>query len=540
MARNSETQNRSANPPERAELRRRAEAQLRKQPADRDILCVVPEEARRLLHELEVHQIELEMQNEELRRAQREIEASRAKYVDLFDFAPVGYLTLSETGIVLEANLTAANLLGVEKSQLVKKPVTHFIVKEDQDIYYWHRQQLYETRARQVCELRMMGKSGVPFWVNLEAIAGQDMDDAPVCRVVMSDITERKRAEESLRDASLYTRSLIEASLDPLVTISADGKIMDANAATEVITGVPRDELIGNDFSDYFSEPERARQGYRQVFREGFVRDYPLAIRHSSGKLTDVLYNATVYRNEAGTVQGVFAAARDITERKRAEEQLRNKENQLRFFASQYLTAQEKERRRIAAELHDSIASALAGIKFRIEKTAEEMKRGQSNIESIKDLSSNLSQAIGEVRRIMTDLRPSILDDLGILPALGWFCREFEKTYSHLAIQKQIGISEDDVPELLKTVIFRISQEAMSNIARHSKASLVDLALQKAGGRVELTIQDNGRGFRPDEIVKGLGLSTMRERAELSGGIFEIHSAPGRGTVIRASWPIAL
>jgi signal transduction histidine kinase len=229
----------------------------------------------------------------------------------------------------------------------------------------------------------------------------------------------------------------------------------------------------------------------------------------------------------------------DITERKRAEEELRKQEEQLRFFASQCLTAQETERRRIAAELHDSIASSLAGIKFRIEKTAQEMERGVGAAESMKDLSLNMTQTIGEVRRIMTDLRPSILDDLGILPALSWFCREYEKTYSHISVERQIRLPEEAVPASLKTVIFRISQEAMNNIAKHSKAGLVELALQKTGQGLELTIQDNGCGFRPDEITKGLGLATMRERAELSGGTFAIQSEEGKGTLIRASWPLA-
>jgi PAS domain S-box-containing protein len=135
------------------------------------------------------------------------------------------------------------------------------------------------------------------------------------------DITERKRVEKQIRDASLYSRTLIEASLDPLVTISAEGKITDVNHATEIATGCSREELIGNDFSGYFTEPEKAKIGYKQVFNEGFVRDYPLAIRNKSGKITDVLYNATIYTNEAGEMQGVFAAARDITQQKRAEEQ---------------------------------------------------------------------------------------------------------------------------------------------------------------------------------------------------------------------------
>ena len=139
----------------------------------------------------------------------------------------------------------------------------------------------------------------------------------------MTDETERNFMNEKAPSSSLYARSLIEASLDPLVTISADGKITDVNKATELITGCQRDKLIGSDFSDYFTEPEKARAGYKKVFTDGFVRDYPLAIRHTSGAITDVLYNATVYRDEHGKIKGVFAAARDITDRQKAEEQLR-------------------------------------------------------------------------------------------------------------------------------------------------------------------------------------------------------------------------
>ncbi|HLJ76640.1 MAG TPA: PAS domain S-box protein, partial [Acidobacteriaceae bacterium] len=133
------------------------------------------------------------------------------------------------------------------------------------------------------------------------------------------DITERKQAEEKLRTASRYARSLIEVSLDPLVTISRDGKITDVNAATEKATGISRQNLIGTDFSSYFTNPAQARHGYEQVFAEGEVRDYPLAIRSASGDVTDVLYNASVFRNETGEIEGVFAAARDVTERNRIE-----------------------------------------------------------------------------------------------------------------------------------------------------------------------------------------------------------------------------
>ncbi|MGO9913144.1 MAG: PAS domain S-box protein [Isosphaeraceae bacterium] len=151
----------------------------------------------------------------------------------------------------------------------------------------------------------------------------EERGEPTVVLEINSDVTERKRAEEALRRASAYNRRLLEASLDPLVTIGTDGKITDVNEATEAVTGSPRAELIGKDFTDYFTEPEEARDGYRRVFREGLVRDYPLEIRHRDGRVTPVVYNASVYRDEAGQVVGVFAAARDITAQKRAEAELR-------------------------------------------------------------------------------------------------------------------------------------------------------------------------------------------------------------------------
>jgi PAS domain S-box-containing protein len=151
-------------------------------------------------------------------------------------------------------------------------------------------------------------------------ILGKDGKPTAVLEI-NRDITERTDAAEALRRASAYTRSLIEASLDPLVTISPEGKIRDVNRATELATGVSRDRLIGSDFSDYFTDPGKAREGYQEVFLKGSVRDYPLAIRHVSGKVTQVVYNATVFRNEAGRVEGVFAAARDVTERMIAEQE---------------------------------------------------------------------------------------------------------------------------------------------------------------------------------------------------------------------------
>ncbi|MHC1755791.1 MAG: PocR ligand-binding domain-containing protein [Methanosarcina sp.] len=167
-------------------------------------------------------------------------------------------------------------------------------------------------------------------WVREKAYLECDKDRVVIGGFgITQDVTERKKAEEALRISNIYNRSLIEASPDPLVTIGPDGKITDVNNSTETVTGYSRDELIGTDFSDYFTEPEKAKEGYRHVFQEGLVRDYPLEIQHKDGRITPVLYNASVYKDESDEVIGVFAAARDITALKMAEKALKKAHDNL-------------------------------------------------------------------------------------------------------------------------------------------------------------------------------------------------------------------
>jgi len=177
-------------------LRARAETRAGEPAVREEAGAASPEETRRVLHELRVHQIELEIQNEELRRTQAELAASRERYFELYDLAPVGYCTVSEAGLVVEANLTAAALLNVARGALTRQPFARFILQEDGDVYYLKKKRLFETGEPQVCELRMLRAGGPPFWARLQASAARDPDGQPVCRVVLSDVSERRNAEE--------------------------------------------------------------------------------------------------------------------------------------------------------------------------------------------------------------------------------------------------------------------------------------------------------------------------------------------------------
>ncbi len=233
----------------------------------------------------------------------------------------------------------------------------------------------------------------------------------------------------------------------------------------------------------------------------------------------------------------------EIRERERIEKELRDSESHLRGLSADLLNAQERERKLIAQEIHDSMGSSLAATKFKLENALKEM--GVDNPQAsaaLEGIIPIVQGTIDEARRIQMSLRPSILDDLGISTTIEWFCRDFESTYSDIHIQKEINIKEDEVPDSLKIVIYRLLQEAMNNIAKHSKANTVFLSLRKSGGSLELVIRDNGQGFDPAEahsrpsINRGLGLDSMKERVELSGGTYFIESKKGAGTAIRASW----
>jgi signal transduction histidine kinase len=234
-------------------------------------------------------------------------------------------------------------------------------------------------------------------------------------------------------------------------------------------------------------------------------------------------------------------------ERAKHLETLRRSEKQLHVLSSKLMEAQESERKRLAHELHDSIGASLTAVKLGLERELNRAKSGNAAPDQalLEQLASTVETTIKDLKRMYGNLRPLILDDLGVLPALRSLARQFSEVKEGVKIETLLPKGEEGIPESLKIVLYRLCQEALNNASKHSDASMVELSLGFKRNKMILCIRDNGCGFEPAKVVSDdankdkLGLGSMKERAELSGGSFSIVSGKSKGTTIRVAWPLS-
>ncbi len=416
-------------------------------------------------------------------------------------------------------------------------------------------------------ELRIHPASGGLRWIEANGEVFRDEAGKPVRMAgTVVDVTDRKAAEARVREASAYARSLLEASIDPLVTISPEGKVTDVNAATEAATGVARDRIVGTDFADSFTEPERARAGYLQALSAGVVRDLPLTIRHASGRTTEVLYNATVYRGADGQVQGVFAAARDVSELRATQEQ--------RAIASR-LAAMGRLVSGLAHQVNNPLAAQLSGQGVALEVLGDIRERIlQGDLQDRTAVLRNLEDAIEalgdaqaggqRIARIVKDLsifaRPEPrrsrfrLADV-VSDALRWMPGFVAKTSS-------VQVRHQDAPEVMVSPaqIEQVIVHLVTNAARAAlpgtRGEIVLRTGPGARGMARLEVVDRGVGIDPADLDRvfepffttrpvgeergtGLGLAICHAIVTAHGGSLTVKSTPGKGATFRVELPAA-
>ncbi|MEI7436158.1 MAG: PAS domain S-box protein [bacterium] len=317
---------------DKEKLRIQAEAKLAQAPKTKAPQSA--EEIRQAFHELQVHQIELEMQNDKLRQAFADLAVEQERYFDLYDLAPMGYITIDENGLIQNANLAAARLLGVDRGQLINHPFFHFIQKEEQDVYYRHHKQLVTTAAQQDYELRMMKQDGMVFWSQLLVTLAQESDGTKLCQIVLTDITARKQAEDALRNSEAKYRSLVETTGTGYLIIDGEGRVLDANQEYVRLSGHRElREISGRRVVEWTADYEKEKNALAvaSCARDGFVRNFVVDYIDGAGHVTPVEINATAEGKGPGF--RIVSLCRDVTARHLAAAELKHSHDLLANLA---------------------------------------------------------------------------------------------------------------------------------------------------------------------------------------------------------------
>ncbi len=353
-----------------------------------------------------------------------------------------------------------------------------------------------------------------------------------------NEMRVRKDLENKLRQ---WSRVFMDAA-DPIIIENLSGTIIDMNREAERKFGWKRQELIGKSMRSLIppSGYQKAESLRERCRRGEEVRSWEAIRQDQKGLIFSVLLTAFPLLDESGNIISVATIAKDITLRKQMERELAKSHKHLQELSRKSIEALENDRRTTAKELHDRIGASLAAIKFRLEEIVEQIvQKPKKAAASLDETVSNLQTVIKETKQIAAQLRPTILDDLGLLSTISWLTRQFLEQFSGIKLNSQIEVREEDIPDTLKIVIYRVLQESLHNAAKHSEATEVNIRLDSEADRIVLEVADNGRGFDVqntlscEDPLSGFGLAGMIERAEIVGGSLTIDSSFGNGTHIK-------
>ncbi len=416
-----------------------------------------------------------------------------------------------------------------------------------------------------ICEHRVIWPDGSVHWLEARGRCTSDSSGkANRMYGVIADIDEKKRVETALRESETRFRAFMDNSPTSAWMKDEKGRYVYLSASGEKSFGARFADCFGRTDFEIFplKKARRYRKSDVEVLKKGAFVDFIEEATNPDGTLSAWWKFKFPFRDAEGK-NYVGGIGLDISERRSMEDELRKARDELevrvrertaeladaieslREHPSRLIMVQEEERKRIGGELHDSIGQTLAALKYWVELTLLARSSGNQDeaFSRLEQFIPTLQRSIEETRAIYMGLRPTTLDSMGAIATIRWFCREFLNLYPNQHIEIESGVAEKEIPDALKVVIFRITQEALNNIARHSRAEWVDISLVRKEGCIRLTISDDGVGFDVDSVLsrayaRSLGLTGMKDRAEIMGGNFSITSSPGQGTTVRVAWPV--
>ncbi len=482
---------------------------------------------------------------DDIDQTKKALKESENGYHGIFESASDLLFLIDLDGRILDANPAACSACGFSREELLEKTMHESVDSEHLGLFHAASEDLVGGKSFFSESVHMRKKGGASFSVEIR-FTPLLREGRAVILAAARDITSPMQMDEALRERTYYLEERVK-ELNCIFGISA----------LTSRPGISIDEIIQGTVNLLCSSLWNPEVACARVIVEG--KEYKSY--HFKESIWSQTSKITVQGKQVGALHVYFLKKRPETEKGSPLREQRNvidliadrlggiierrrAVEQIRVLTVKLMEAQEVERKLIARDIHDSIGSGLAGLKYRLESALRDIGAAPTPQRKLLEKAISATEdAIDETRRISTNLRPTVLDDMGILAAINWFCREFQETYPGIRIEQQIAIEESEVPNRLKIVIFRILQEALNNVSKHSRADLVRLRLEKGMGTIELSIEDNGQGFKQEEALteqsylSGTGVTSMRERTELFGGAFHLTSAEGEGTSIRVSWP---
>ncbi len=499
------------------------------------------DERRRAEQALDDYRVEIEMQNQELRQTQEYLEESRNRYQDLYDFAPVGYLSLDGKGRIREINLTGARQLGKDRSLLIGSPFLSCVAVADARKFLNHLQRCRETSGEVTTEIALPADEQEPRYVQVISVrSGETGGKADLYRTMITDITERKIMEEGIRRAEQNYRNIFDNAVEGIFQTTPGGRYISANPALARMMGYDSPEDLISGVADIgrqvYANPGRRQEFKDAIEKDTFVSGFEYRALRKDKKIIWISENARVILDENGRPLYYEGFVVDITERKRTEDEIREVRDQLRALASELVLTEERERKQIATVLHDRVAQTLAAAKMKIELVGLSDRGDPDPL--VKETSDLLSQSIKETRTLMAELSPPVLYELGFPQAMEWMAEN---------IQTQHGLEVDFVcdDELkpmdhdVKIFVYQAARELLTNAAKHARAKIARFVLSNEENAVRIEVSDDGIGFDPARIglnaaerTGGFGLFSIRERLKHFGGQLDIRSENAKGSTI--------
>jgi PAS domain S-box-containing protein len=476
----------------------------------------------------------------ELTRAEQALRESEERFRTLFEQSmdPIWFVNFDGTGMT--ANQAHQELFGYTEDELRRMNVREMYADPDDRDEFLRR----IDRDGSVQDVaRLKRKDGTVFMCERSIVALRD-EAGRVIRLqgIERDITERIRAEQALREGEAEFRTLFEQSRDAIYLVALDGVITNVNSAGVELFGYPRDELIGMRVTQLYADPAQRESVAKKALHEGGLTDFELQLRRKDGTVRDTLVSATVLRGADGSAREFQSLIRDVTEQKRDREHLERSHEELRRLAMHLDMVREEERTRVAWELHDEVSQTLAVIGLELETLVRSLPpdtstRAHAALERAQTL---MSGAVERLRRLYTDLRPGMLDDLGLAPTIEWQVGEFARRSGIRCRVERL----DDTGVLnsnCSLALYRAFQEALDNVVRHSGATDVEVSVVHDGQWVTVRVADNGRGITEEQAQSpaSLGLASVREKLRGCGGQLGVGRGANGGTVVEAAVPIS-